>query len=263
MRRRGHALDPANTPATAAQCRQAGGRGAPAARASSELAPDRQRIAPQLGDMLARMHLAGARLPAQPAQPARPRLVERHRAGGAAATSTSRRPRCCASELAYQNHVAASSAYAALPRGAVHADLFRDNVMFDAEPGRRAAADRLVRFLLRRRRHLAVRPRGVPERLVPSTCDSGRTTTPRAAALLARLRRACAPLRPPSARCCPPCCAPPRCASGSRACGTSTCRARRRMLQAPRPAPFRARAARARRAALASRLDAQPPRGRA
>jgi len=36
-------------------------------------------------------------------------------------------------ELAYQNHVAASSAYAALPRGPVHADLFRDNVMFDGE----------------------------------------------------------------------------------------------------------------------------------
>ncbi|TAM52704.1 MAG: homoserine kinase [Burkholderiaceae bacterium] len=35
------------------------------------------------------------------------------------------------SELAFQNHVAASPAYAALPRGPVHADLFRDNVMFD------------------------------------------------------------------------------------------------------------------------------------
>ena len=37
------------------------------------------------------------------------------------------------SELAYQNHVAASSAYAALPRGPVHADLFRDNAMFSTE----------------------------------------------------------------------------------------------------------------------------------
>ena len=37
-------------------------------------------------------------------------------------------------ELAYQNHVAASSAFAALPRGPIHADLFRDNVMFETGP---------------------------------------------------------------------------------------------------------------------------------
>jgi homoserine kinase type II len=34
-------------------------------------------------------------------------------------------------ELAYQNHIAASPGYAALPRGPIHADLFRDNVLFD------------------------------------------------------------------------------------------------------------------------------------
>ena len=37
------------------------------------------------------------------------------------------------SELAYQNHIAQGAAYAALPRGPVHADLFRDNVMFEGE----------------------------------------------------------------------------------------------------------------------------------
>jgi homoserine kinase type II len=36
-------------------------------------------------------------------------------------------------ELAYQQHVAASAPYAQLPRGPIHADLFRDNVMFDGD----------------------------------------------------------------------------------------------------------------------------------
>lgn len=34
-------------------------------------------------------------------------------------------------ELAFQRHLAQSPAYAALPRGPIHGDLFRDNVMFD------------------------------------------------------------------------------------------------------------------------------------
>jgi homoserine kinase type II len=50
-------------------------------------------------------------------------------------------------ELTYQQQLAASKAHAALPRGAIHGDLFRDNVMFEAvigeigEIGDREAAD--------------------------------------------------------------------------------------------------------------------------
>ena len=96
----------------------------------SVLAPGPAHCA-ELGRWLARMHLAGRDFPrVQPNlrgldwwnETAPVVLPHLH---GAAAD-------LLRSELAYQNHVAASSSYAALPRGPVHADLFRDNAMFAA-----------------------------------------------------------------------------------------------------------------------------------
>jgi len=100
-------------------------------RGKSQLAPEAVHCA-AVGTMLARMHLAGRDY--DRIQPnlrgldwwnetvpvVLPHIGEEQRA-------------LLASELAYQNHVAASSEYTALPRGPVHADLFRDNVMFDGE----------------------------------------------------------------------------------------------------------------------------------
>lgn len=39
------------------------------------------------------------------------------------------------SELDYQNRIALSSSYRSLPRGPIHADLFRDNVLFEEQTG--------------------------------------------------------------------------------------------------------------------------------
>ena len=102
-------------------------------RGKSELAPGVAHCA-AVGDMLARMHLAGRDFDMQQPnlrglswwnettpvvlphlEPAQAQLLQ--------------------SELAYQNHIAESSAYAALPQGAIHADLFRDNVMFETVDG--------------------------------------------------------------------------------------------------------------------------------
>ena len=95
----------------------------------------------QVGGMLARMHLAGAGFEMQ--QPhlrgldwwrQTAPLVLPHLSGAAAAMLNG--------ELDYQQHLAASPAGQALPRGPIHADLFRDNVMFDDTAG----PDRLCGF---------------------------------------------------------------------------------------------------------------------
>ncbi len=113
-------------------------KGKPAAvvhklRGKSELAPSPEHCA-QVGAMLARMHLAGRDFELnQPnlrglnwwneTVPVVLPYVSAHQSA------------LLTQELAYQNHVAAQSSYTALPRGPIHADLFRDNVMFDSVAG--------------------------------------------------------------------------------------------------------------------------------
>ncbi len=115
-------------------------KGKPAAlvnklRGTSELNPTPLHCA-AVGAMLARMHLAGRDFSMLQANlrglawwnETVPVLLAHLNPAQTALMQT---------ELAYQNHIAASSAYAALPRGPIHADLFRDNVMFEnvaAEP---------------------------------------------------------------------------------------------------------------------------------
>jgi len=126
----GHALTiPANAPCELL-LKVAGKPAALVQRLSgrSELAP-RAAHCTELGALLARMHLAARDFPRiQPnlrglawwndTVPVVLPYVDESQAG------------LLRAELAYQNHVAESSAYAALPRGPVHADMFRDNVMF-------------------------------------------------------------------------------------------------------------------------------------
>jgi homoserine kinase type II len=131
--------EPATQPGTASAAHPEGDllftlQGKPAAvveklRGHSELQPTREHCA-AVGEMLARMHLA-----------ARDFTMTQPNLRGLAWWNetvpvvlphvTAEQAALLRSELAFQNHVAASAACAALPRGPIHADLFRDNVMFE------------------------------------------------------------------------------------------------------------------------------------
>jgi homoserine kinase type II len=99
-----------------------------------QLAPDTHHCE-QVGAMLARMHLAGQDFAlSQPnlrglawweetVPQVLPFLDDAQR-------------ELITTELAFQQALAASPACQALPRGPIHADLFRDNVMFEGLPGR-------------------------------------------------------------------------------------------------------------------------------
>ena len=97
----------------------------------SQLAPEAVHCA-AVGEMLARMHLAGRDYERQ--QPNLRGLPWWNETVPVVLPHIDpEQAALLRAELAYQNHIAASPAYAALPRGPVHADLFRDNVMFEGE----------------------------------------------------------------------------------------------------------------------------------
>jgi homoserine kinase type II len=116
-------------------------RGKPAALltrlpGSHRMAPDVHHVQ-QLGALLARMHLAGQQFV----------LHQPHLRGLAWWSETvpvvrpqldTGRAALMSEELAYQQAVAASPVGRSLPRGPVHADLFRDNALFDGAPGHEA-----------------------------------------------------------------------------------------------------------------------------
>jgi homoserine kinase type II len=121
-------------------------KGKPAAvvdrlRGRHHLAPDASHGA-MVGDMLARMHLAAHDFP----------MVQPNLRGLAwwgetvpvvRPFVTPEQAALLDDELAFQQQLADSAAHRGLPEAAIHADLFRDNVMFDeAEDGR----DRLTGF---------------------------------------------------------------------------------------------------------------------
>jgi homoserine kinase type II len=98
-------------------------------RGKSELAPTAAHCA-AVGELLARMHLAGRDYPRR--QPNLRGLAWWNETVPVVLPYVNEsQAALLKSELAFQNHIAAGSAYAALPRGVIHADLFRDNAMFE------------------------------------------------------------------------------------------------------------------------------------
>ncbi len=98
-------------------------------RGKSELAPSADHCA-QVGAMLARMHLAGQDYPRQ--QPNLRGLAWWNDTVPVVLPYLNpTQAELLQDELRYQNAIATNASYTELPRGPVHADLFRDNVMFD------------------------------------------------------------------------------------------------------------------------------------
>ena len=97
------------------------------------MAPDLAHIA-QVGEMLARLHLAGADFGLH-----QPHLRGLdwwlHTVPTVLPHLDAARAELLRSELQFQSGVAASAAARALPRGLIHADLFRDNVAFEPRDG--------------------------------------------------------------------------------------------------------------------------------
>jgi len=101
-------------------------------RGSHRLAPDTAHCA-SLGAMLAHMHAAAADFALhQPNLRGLPWWIETVPVVRPFLTDAQRE--LIETELAFQQHLAASPAYATLPRGPIHADLFRDNAMFETTP---------------------------------------------------------------------------------------------------------------------------------
>ena len=111
-------------------------------RGRHHLAPEATDCA-QLGAVLARLHLAAADF--EMAQPHLRGLAWWEETAPIVAPHLSPGERSLLdAELSFQQQVAASPAFAALPRGPIHADLFRDNVMFDSVGEGAAATSELT-----------------------------------------------------------------------------------------------------------------------